>query len=244
MPFIRTLLLLLVLVSCSKARAASLAPGEPLGHELVAGLIEDELARRGEGERFETVVEQPVMPLANRARSAAEVSLTDLSHEPRSGRFIAGLHVELASGEASRIELRGRARPLLEISVPAQRIERGQTIAAEDVQSQWVSRGSLPKGTAELPDDLIGREARRTLAPGRAIRLTDLVVPQLVRRGEPVTILLASGGLELSMLGEALDSGSEGEAVRVVNPSSSQVRKGIVAGPKLVRITSLSGASP
>ena len=44
-------------------------------------------------------------------------------------------------------------------------------------------------------------------------------------------------------MGEALDGGSEGDAVRVVNPDTRLVRRGTVAGRKLVRVQSSGGAA-
>jgi flagella basal body P-ring formation protein FlgA len=91
--------------------------------------------------------------------------------------------------------------------------------------------------------EVVGREARRTLVAGRAIRDSDLTTPRLVQRGEAVTIFYESVGLQVRTVGEALDGGSEGDAVRVVNPDTRLVRRGVVAGRKLVRVQSAGGAA-
>ena len=90
----------------------------------------------------------------------------------------------------------------------------------------------------------MGREARRVLAAGRVVRAADLAEPRLVTRGQAVTMVYAGGGgLEITALGEALDHGSRGGIVRVVNPASRLVREAVVVGPGQVRVGG-GGATP
>ena len=131
------LALVAALAQPADATQQRLAPGEPLTRVLVAALVEAALRERGAGERFEVGVETPPLPLANRAGSPADLVLDGLRHEPRGGRFTASLRVRLESGEASTIELAGQARELVEVSVPARRIERGGVIEAADLEVRW-----------------------------------------------------------------------------------------------------------
>ena len=233
---ILAVLLLLAPAVAGPAAAARLGPGEPLTYALAAGLVEDELRARGETGRLEVEIASPALPLANRAGRPAEVRLVDLQAQPRGGRFTARLDVRLDSGEAGLVELAGTARRLVEAPVPARRVERGATLAEDDVETSWLPEDQVTADTLRDPADLVGREARHPLPAGRPLRPADLASPQLVARGESVTLLYASDGLELSAAGEALDGGAEGDTVRVLNPDSRQVRKGLVVGRKQVRV--------
>lgn len=246
---VRILLLLLPMVFLAPAPTAvampqRLAPGEPLTRTLVGGLVEAALRDRGAGERFEIEVEAPPLPLPNRAGRPADLVLEWLRHEPRGGRFTASLMVRLESGEASTIELAGQARELVEVSVPARRIERGGLIEAADLEVRWLADGLVRDDAARDPSDLVGREARRVLAVGRVVRTADLVEPRVVTRGQAVTMVYAGGGLEITTLGEALDHGSLGGVVRVMNPTSRLVREAVVVGAGRVRIGAPSGVTP
>ena len=88
--------------------------------------------------------------------------------------------------------------------------------------------------------DLVGREAARGLAAGRAIRAADLRAARLVRKDETVTLLFRRGGLQLVTTGTALEPGTQGQAVRVVNPSSNRPLRGIVVGPRTVQLGTIS----
>ena len=76
------------------------------------------------------------------------------------------------------------------------------------------------------------------------MRTADLAEPRLVVRGQAVTMVYAGGGLEITALGEALDQGSLGGVVRVMNPASRLVREAVVVGAGRVRIGAPGGVTP
>jgi flagellar basal body P-ring formation protein FlgA len=236
------LALALARAAAPSAGAAELPGGEPLTREFVAALLEAELRARGEGERFAVEIDQPRLPLPNRAAQPATVAVAGLAREPRGGRLTATLDVRLPTGEAGAVAVAGRARRLVEAAVPARRVERGTTLSAEDLEPRWVDEAQLAEGAVLDAADLVGRESRRALPAGRPVRAADLGAPRLVLRGEPVTLVYASGGLEISAAGEALDAAGEGEIVRVLNPAGGTVRKGVVVGRRLVRALAAGGA--
>lgn len=84
--------------------------------------------------------------------------------------------------------------------------------------------------------DVAGMEVARRLASGSIVRASDIIRPQLVRRGEAVTIVVRQGTLVISTLGRALTSGAAGAGVRVVTASTSRTLDGIVDGPGAVRV--------
>jgi flagella basal body P-ring formation protein FlgA len=84
--------------------------------------------------------------------------------------------------------------------------------------------------------DIAGMEAARRLPAGSIVRDGDIIRPQLVRRGEPVTITIRSGALLISTTGRALASGAAGAMVRVVTQSTSKTLDGQVEGPGAVRV--------
>src|SRR5438270_12377893 len=73
-------------------------------------------------------------------------------------------------------------------------------------------------------------QARRQLRSGQAVRVTDLAKPDLVVRDQNVTLIYESGGLYLTIRGKALEGGTEGDAVNVLNLQSKRTVSGIVVG--------------
>ena len=61
-------------------------------------------------------------------------------------------------------------------------------------------------------------------------------------KGAAVTIRVQSPGITLIATGQALDPGSSGERIRVLNPVSHAVLEALVTGPGRVRV--VPGAPP
>jgi len=117
------------------------------------------------------------------------------------------------------------ARPALADTVLAARtIRPAAIIAAHDVA---VAPGTVP-GTFEDPGNVIGQEARLAIYPGRPIRLADVAPPALVTRNQPVTLVYATGGLQIMAEGRALGRGAAGARIPVMNLASRNTVTGEV----------------
>ena len=63
-------------------------------------------------------------------------------------------------------------------------------------------------------------QMRKQLRAGQALRVADLAKPDLVQRDDNVTLIYESTGLYLTIRGKALESGTEGDTVNVLNLQS------------------------
>jgi flagella basal body P-ring formation protein FlgA len=89
---------------------------------------------------------------------------------------------------------------------------------------------------AAVRDQAIGMQMRRPMRAGRALRVADIVRPDLVQRDQTVTIVYQTAGIYLTTRGKALDSGTEGDVVSVLNAQSKRTVTGIVSGRGQVTI--------
>jgi flagella basal body P-ring formation protein FlgA len=122
---------------------------------------------------------------------------------------------------------------LAEVPVLAHDVARGDILAATDFV---LEERSGPLAPLTAPDRILGREALRRLPAGSVVRLGDVAEPRLVRRGEPVTLIIASGTLRITATGRALADGRKGDTVRVVATATSRTLDGTVAGPNTVAL--------
>lgn len=122
----------------------------------------------------------------------------------------------------------------VEVAVLARPVQRGEILTANDFvyekRSPNMGRGAIEADAAK------GLEAVRPLSPGSIVRVSDVITPRLVRRGEPVLIAYKVGALTITTQGRALASAGAGEPVRVVTTSTQRTLDGFVAGNGLVRI--------
>ena len=102
-------------------------------------------------------------------------------------------------------------------------IERGQTIAAEQLQLQEVNVGRASRGFYNSLDEVVGQGAKRRVRAGQLIAPNLLAAPLLIRRGQQVTIIASQDGISASATGEAMANGREGEVIRVRNLGSQKV---------------------
>jgi flagella basal body P-ring formation protein FlgA len=93
-------------------------------------------------------------------------------------------------------------------------IERGQLLAAEDVQLQTIT---LQRGVAILvdPNQIVGRETTRTLNAGQVVTNDMFRNVRLVQRGETIDVFSIGAGLKVSEPGKALTDGSYGDTIQV-----------------------------
>lgn len=133
--------------------------------------------------------------------------------------------------------------PYFEFQLPSlvavRSIARGETLHAEDVRSLWVP---WRQKTSSLSVEQVGgKVARRAIPPGAAVSADLLGQPLLVRRGETVKVLARRGRLVVSLSGQALSSGGEGEIVRVRHAGLKRVFTALVLEEGLV---SVAGNNP
>lgn len=123
---------------------------------------------------------------------------------------------------------------VVEVPVLAHAVPRGEVLGRDDFTNE--ERSAAQARNALAVADAIGREAARTLPAGTVLRPADVVAPRLVRRGEPVSITIRSGGLSIATQGRALASAGAGDHVRVVTTSTNRTLDGVVDGPDAVRV--------
>ncbi|MFN3890874.1 MAG: flagellar basal body P-ring formation chaperone FlgA [Beijerinckiaceae bacterium] len=88
----------------------------------------------------------------------------------------------------------------------------------------------------ENPEEAIGLAARTTLPANRPIPLSALEKPRLVVIGATVNIRYSEGGINIITRGVALQSGSEGDPVKVRNGESGVTIAGVVEADGAVRV--------
>lgn len=113
-------------------------------------------------------------------------------------------------------------------------VAKGDLLAAGDFVNQDMPAAQA-HGAPRLKE-IVGMEAARSLPAGALVRTSDVIRPQLVRRGEPVTIALRDGGLSITTAGRALGSGAAGDFVRIVSLSTNRTLDAVVEGTGAVRV--------
>jgi flagellar basal body P-ring formation protein FlgA len=180
--------------------------------------------RVGKTEDLKLSFDRELRAIQLEANAPAELSLARFSYEPASRRF--DVTFELGTGRAWRYT--GAAVETVEVAVPSRPLARGELIRANDIAIERRPKTEFSNEPPAPVTETLGRAARRALRAGQALRNADLMKPELVQRGEMVTLHYEVPGIAITMRGKALESGAEGDTVNVLNEHSKRTLQGTV----------------
>ena len=157
----------------------------------------------------------------------------DVTYDARSRR-LTGL-VVLGERQAS-LRVAGQVIEIREVAVLTRSLARGDALQDGDVTLERRPRETAPADAQVAPATLAGLVAQRSLTAGAVLRFGDAAAPDLVARGEAVTLVFETPGVSLSMRGIANDGGRLGATVSVLNTASKKIVQGTVSGPGRVSV--------
>lgn len=142
-----------------------------------------------------------------------------------SGQFIANVVTE--HGLTERVW--GLAVLTSMVPVPTRRIGPDEIVQPSDVMVVPMPINRLGQHAVRETENLVGKQVRRVLMPGRPVQRHSVVPPKLILRGQKVRIIFDNGALRLTASGRAMADAHLGQEVSVVNLSS---RKSVIAVAK------------
>jgi flagellar basal body P-ring formation protein FlgA len=191
----------------------------------------------GDAANLSFTFDRDMKDLRLEASNNGAMQLASVRYDPRFGRF--DITFEIANERSStplRLRFTGTAVETVEAAVLARNIERNEVIKSSDVVMERRPKAEVGADVAAR-DRAVGMQARRQLRAGQALKAADLAKPDLVQRDQPVTLIYEATGLYLTVRGKALDGGTEGDVVNVLNLQSKRTVTGTVIGRGQVAIS-------
>ena len=125
---------------------------------------------------------------------------------------------------------------LREVAVLTRALNRGEPVRAGDLVTERRPREAVASDAQASATTVLGEVAQHMLPVGTVLRVSDTAPPELVARGETVTIVYETASVSLSMRGLSNDAGRLGAVVNVVNVASKKVLQATVIGPGRVSV--------
>ncbi len=127
------------------------------------------------------------------------------------------------------------------VLVASRTLPRGHVLTAEDlvVEKRDVSR--LLSGYHSNIKTLVGQRLKSQLIAGRILTPAMVQADIAVKRGQTVTLTVATGGINIQMSGKALTDGAIDQRIRVENTTSGRVVEGVVRSREHVEILVAAG---
>jgi flagella basal body P-ring formation protein FlgA len=203
---------------------------------MVRGAVEAELAARADADRLDIDLDNKLLEVHLPADQPATMKLESITFDQVQGRFSAVLVAPAEGNEQTRTAITGRAAALVEVPVLTRRVKPGEVIAASDIGYMEVRLNRMSAELLRDTADLIGQTPRRLITANTPVRTRDLQQPQVVTKGSLVTMVLQHRSMTLTAQGKALEAGSDGQVIRVVNTMSNRTVEAVVTGPNQVSV--------
>lgn len=122
------------------------------------------------------------------------------------------------------------------VAVSSRSLTRGTPISAADIKMVRYDLATLKLGYIDDSRHIVGMVAKQHIAAGSVVTPHMVEAPRLVRRGEQVTIVARSAGIEIQATGTALADGAQGDLIKVRNSSSRKIVEAVVTDPGVVSV--------
>ncbi len=146
----------------------------------------------GDAANLSLTFDRDVQDLRLEASNTGAMQPASVRYEPRSGRF--DVSFEIANDSVStptRLRFTGTAIETVEAAVLTRNVERNEVLKSSDVVVERRPKAEVG-GDAATRDRAVGMQARRQLRAGQALKVADLVKPDLVQRDQTVTLIYES----------------------------------------------------
>jgi flagella basal body P-ring formation protein FlgA len=150
--------------------------------------------------------------------------------------------VEVRCGGTTPWEVRVPAhlRRYRDVTVLRHALGRGVPVMPGDVAMERRETGRSAAVPFTTPTGPVGWITRRALETGTVLTTALLAPARLVRRGDPVTIVVTGSGIRIEATGLALQDGAAGARITVRNAASERIVSATVTGTGVVSVPAIT----
>ena len=191
----------------------------------------------GDATNLTLTFDRDVQDMRLEASNTGAMQAVSTRFDNRSNRYDVTFEIaNEASSASTKLRFTGTAIETVEAAILARGVERNEVIKSSDVVVERRPKAVVGNDLA-VRDRSVGMQARKQLRVGQALKTADLAKPDLVQKDQGVTLVYQAAGLHLTIRGKALEGGTEGDVVNVLNLQSKRTVSGVVIGRGQVSIT-------
>ena len=164
---------------------------------------------------------------------AVPVTLTALRWQPGSRAFAARFSI---AGIDAPVDVTGIIDLMVEVPHLAATLKAGAVLMPGDIEMKKVPFDYADQSGIETAEDLIGKELKRNGRAGLMLKAADVMERLTVRRNTQVTVLLKTGPMTLTVVGQSLADASAGQPVQVMNTVTKKILNGVAMADVTVAI--------
>lgn len=206
--------------------------------------VENQVARAlerrnglGEAANISVTFDRDLRDLQLDSSNSGDMRPSIVRFDPRNGRFDVTFEIPNdINPTPTKLRFTGVAVETVEVAIVMRSMDRSEIIKASDVVTERRPKSEVG-GDLALRDRAIGMQTRKQLRAGQPLKSADLGKPDRVTRDQSVTLIYETPGIYLTGRGKALENGTEGDVVNVLNLQSKRTVQGTVIGPGQVSVS-------
>lgn len=201
--------------------------------------LERELAKIGGNKKIDFTFSSSAQPVERHIESTStgQLEIRSLRIDRQKAQFQAiAVIPDSAMLLEKPIELVGTFKQLKLTYIATKDIERGIIINRSDYREEYKPVTEVDKSNDPEPASPRGMVLNRNVKSGEPIPANELVAETQVEKNATVLVRYERAGLVISMRGKALQAGSMGDIISVMNPQSKRTVDAIVTGKGRVTV--------
>lgn len=218
-----------------------------LGNKDLESAVASALERRfglGDAANISVTFDRGVSDMRLDASNSGALQPVSTRYDARTGRFDIAFEIGNDNNPVpTKLRFTGIAIETVEVAVLTRDVDRAELLKSSDITMERRPKAEVT-GEPASRDRSIGLQLRRTMRAGTPIRVADIVKPDFVQRDQSVTIIYQVPGLYLTTRGKAIESGTEGDTVSVINLQTKRTLTGVVTGRGQVTVQGASQSAP
>lgn len=202
----------------------------------VSRAVAEEFAEQGLDEDLELEFFGGKSSFAIENAQSAKIMTGGLKYDETQNKF--SVRVEIfADGKAAAVsELQGKYYVLDEVWVLNRNVNKGEMLTEQDLKSVKIRRNRIKQSVLSKKEQLLEKEAKRSLKEGKLINEREVGSRILVHKGDIVTLVYKSGQMQITAKGEALSDGAKNQKIEAENTKSKKKVYGIVKDNDTVEV--------
>jgi flagellar basal body P-ring formation protein FlgA len=227
--------LLSILLACSPPAWAEHA-GQVLTREQVEAVLQQHVLERGPWRADQVELTARAFSPLSLPDGAVDVQVLKPTDgvAPGQRRFL--LAIAVNGEEIERRWVQAELRVFDDVIVAARSLAYHETITIDDIRIGRRELNTFSLRALTDPQEAVGRHAVRTIAMNEVLTPAMVSLPQVVQRGNRVSLVFESAGLRVEIAGRAMQAGKIGERIRVENTSSGKIIEGQILDTHTVKV--------
>jgi len=138
-------------------------------------------------------------------------------------RFSCTIVIYVDGKEFSKDTIAGKYYTLKDIPVAANNIAKNTIIKADMVKNLKVRKNKIKPSQYTEIEDIIGKETKKSIKENKFFSNNDIREPIIINRGDIVSIIYKTKNMKLTAKAEAIEDGSKGQNIKVMNTNSKKI---------------------